>query len=888
MGCRGKLHIHKLRDQKLVRLSCKPNFGRRALNEPRDHSLETHLVFDGIDTFANITFCGQHVGTVNNQFRTYTFDVSQVLHHCSRSPKVKLDFTSSVSVSSAANETYQCAECLGTRYEFPGRQFIRKEQCDYGWDWGPAMIPSGIWKPARLVQIPSNTLYIKNTGVDIYRLGQVNNLPPDQNQPWVLNVTVDYLGSLPDGAKVLTEIHAVGAKAPWKGSLTQVNATGTQLTGSQILKEEPELWWPVGHGKQSLYEMTILVTSNEGHVLASATKRIGFRTIVLNQTPIAKQQIAQGIAPGANWHFEVNGKEVYSKGSNIVPLDPFWPRVTEQDVRDLFQSTIAMNQNMLRVWAGSIYFPEFIYDLADEMGLMLWTEFQFSDALSPYESELVENVAIEAAEQVRRLNSHPSTALWCGNNENGLVLLLLQAYLQHLYPKGKENFEEFYNTLLVHAVFENSRSISYIATSASSGYKSYDRSREQPFELRYATDPTAPGSYYADSDYYNYDVSQAFLQSTYPVSRFTNEFGFHSQSSYRTYAKSLPSSQLSFNSSDILLRNHQYVPSIPELIDNAANYQPSNKTVRSLKGQGTMQRAFEAYYPSPKKHSSSFPSSSALFAGKDAQFQAEIYATQLFQADFVRAQIEFYRRGSGQPQRNLGSLYWMLADTWAAPTWASVNVDGRWKMLAYAVKQSYSPVIMAPYVDDTSGNITFAVSSDEWTDLTGTAQLDWYAWNGSCIDTGLAWRRSFAVGPTNSTTLPGVLKQAALQKELPGAVGFLTLNATSSCGRTYTFERTFTPNYLSSKAQIGAMVNPKLSVKYDAATAEFIVTSHAVAGYVWLEHPDEAGKGFFSDNAFWMTPGVKKVKWTALSGGQHVRHWASKVVIGSVWDLTTP
>ncbi|KAK8078018.1 beta-mannosidase [Apiospora saccharicola] len=52
----------------------------------------------------------------------------------------------------------------------------------------------------------------------------------------------------------------------------------------------------------------------------------------------------------------------------------------------------------------------------------------------------------------------------------------------------------------------------------------------------------------------------------------------------------------------------------------------------------------------------------------------------VFQADYYGSQIQFYRRGSGIPERTLGSQYWQLDDQWAAPTWAGIDRAGRWKI----------------------------------------------------------------------------------------------------------------------------------------------------------------------------------------------------------------
>ena len=129
---------------------------------------------------------------------------------------------------------------------------------------------------------------------------------------------------------------------------------------------------------------------------------------------ISEEQIAQGIAPGNNWHFEINGHEFYAKGSNFIPPDVFWPRVTETKMQQLFDSVTAGNQNMLRVWASGAYTPDFIYDIADQEGVLMWSEFEFGDALYPTDQEFIDNVAEEVTYNVRRVNHHPSLALWAG------------------------------------------------------------------------------------------------------------------------------------------------------------------------------------------------------------------------------------------------------------------------------------------------------------------------------------------------------------------------------------------------------------------------------------------------------------------------------------------
>lgn len=188
-------------------------------------------------------------------------------------------------------------------FEYPHRAFVRKEQSDFGWDWGLAFAPAGIWQKAWIVQLSEGELMIPNSMLDIYRDGQLNNLPPNQNTHWVLNASIDSLTGIPAEAELTYRITDSTGKVHDSGSLSNITNGQDVISGAVILDQSKyKLWWPAGMGDQNLYNITIDIVHNK-RKLASVQKRSGFRTIVLNLEPISEKQRSQGIAPGNNCMF---------------------------------------------------------------------------------------------------------------------------------------------------------------------------------------------------------------------------------------------------------------------------------------------------------------------------------------------------------------------------------------------------------------------------------------------------------------------------------------------------------------------------------------------------------------------------------------------------------
>lgn len=166
------------------------------------------------------------------------------------------------------------------------------------------------------------------------------------------------------------------------------------------------------------------------------------------------------------------------------------------------------------------YSPDFLYDIADELGILCWSEFEFGDALYPVDQPFLDNVAEEVNYQVRRINHHPSLALWAGGNElENLELPEVYQDTPDEYDRYLAEYEELFLNLIVPIVFGNSRSISYAPSSTSNGWLSLNFSLPEPIIERYNNQ--TPGAIYGETDYYNYDSALAFNISSYPIGRFS-------------------------------------------------------------------------------------------------------------------------------------------------------------------------------------------------------------------------------------------------------------------------------------------------------------------------------------------------------------------------------
>ncbi|RMY54297.1 hypothetical protein D0865_04799 [Hortaea werneckii] len=787
----------------------------------------TWLQFDGLDTFTSIEFCGQHVANTNNQFRQYWFDVSSILSACPAEEDrvLSINFGSAPKIASViANEPGQetWPEGVQIQFEFLNRWFIRKEQSDFGWDWGPAFAPAGPWKPAYVVQLEREQIQVRNTLVDIYRQGQLPLTIPDQSQPWIVNASMDYYGDLPSGAELRYTLTDMKNNTICSGNLSDVNSTGSTITGQTMVPDGAvDLWWPNGMGEQNMYYIAIEVVSPSTRTVATVSKRVGFRTIVLNEYPISDAQLAQGIAAGNNWHFEINGHEFYAKGSNFIPPDAFWPRVTPERIDTLFDSVVEGNQNMLRVWSSGAYSPDYMYDSADVRGILLWSEFEFGDALYPVNPEFLANIAEEARYQVRRVNHHR-------NELENLELDLVNESAPEEYPKYLKQYEKVFLDTLLPAVFENTRSISYTPSSTSNGWQSLDFSNPIPIVERYNN--LTSGYIYGETDFYNYDPSVLYNDSAYPVGRFSNEFGYHSMPSLQSWRSQISEVDLHFNSSTVMLRDH---------------------------------------HPPAEGLNTICLGDSILPSGFGSSGEVSMSTTHV---------------------PHFAAAYPFIIDSLVVFTGNSKTFGLRHRGQKYAAKDAYQPIVVSPYYDMATGNLSAWVTSDLWDPASGTAKFQWFDWEGNRLPINTSSSADFNVGAINSTRVLQTFTNDVLGDYSPENVVLrMQVEAEGKLPNTnetrmFRHESWFHPTALRS----ANLVDPGLTLEYSESTKNFTVTAKSgVAAWVWLDYPAGAVVAFDS-NGFWLGANCSreigyKVKSDSTNG-----KWLEGVTVQSLYNQTLP
>lgn len=478
------------------------------------------LIFDGLDTVATIWLNGKKIGASVNMHRQVVCDVRGVLQPGENQLRI---------VFAAPTPFAQKQAKLGNqrvwRDKFKwqtgeekesARQWIRKTQCHFGWDWGLYLATCGVWQSVGL------------DCSDAPRISAVKVLQEHvgpAGRPKEVRLTVTAYLDSPTAArgqlKVVCDRQTVVVPARAGKGESEVEA--------KLTIKRPRLWWPNGDGEQVLYPISVQWDEEP-----AVERRIGLRTLEV----IRKADKSPKGEPGESFYFQVNGRPVFAKGANWVPADQFIERCTPGVYRHLLKSMAETHQNMVRIWGGGWYEPHIFYDICDELGILVWQDFMMACAVYPDTKDFIAEMTAEARYQVRRLHTHPCIALWCGDNENAGAIWEWRPY-QADRKKNVIMYKRLMDALRKAVVAEDTSRPFWLSSPSNDNYDGHPGSADK-----------------GDVHYWNVWHGKAPFKDYLNVKpRFSSEFGFQSFAEPRTMRDVVPAGEL--NPSSWTMEHHQ-------------------------------------------------------------------------------------------------------------------------------------------------------------------------------------------------------------------------------------------------------------------------------------------------------------------------------------------
>lgn len=574
------------------------------LSEEQLSRPKIELQFDGIDTHAEIYFNGQLIGQSHSMFIAYSFDVKSL---CRKTNIVRVLIHSTSKIDSISALKYPV--------KLPGGNSVhsRKAAFQSGWDFAPDLKAGGIWKNVRIV-------FAENWKMNSFGFHTENIQASQASMQFVTELQSD----LPQEGMLFLKNDSLGIDI--KQAIT-LKAGANKIVVPFVIKQ-PKLWQLNGQGEAYLYQIACKIDL-KGKNVFSKIMNAGVRTIELDQK---KDSI------GSSFTFVVNGKPLFMKGANVVPPDSKIGEATDSAWQFIVKNAANKRMNMLRIWGGGVYPPDAFYEECDRLGIAIWQDFMFACSMYPGDSAYLELVSEEAKQAVQRLSSHPSLALWCGNNEviegwNNWGWQKQFNYSKEDSIKVIGDYHNLFDVELKRIVADLSNGIFYWPSSPSIGW-----GRKESMLS-------------GDAHYWGvWWGMEPFSKYKEKVPRFMSEYGFQSLPSYSTLQTFYGGGLLGLDNAGV--QNHQ-------------------KHATGFKIVGDFQKA---------EYNSS------------TTFKEYVYLSQLVQRNAMRTAINAHR--SAVP-RCMGSLYWQMNDCWPGISWSTTDYYGKDKAAAYEVKRLYANVVNA-------------------------------------------------------------------------------------------------------------------------------------------------------------------------------------------------
>ena len=609
------------------------------------------LIFNGLDTYADVWLNGDKILHSDNMFIRYEKEVKNLLKKHDNELKVR--FYPFDKQRDSLIETY--------RLRFPEKYAVmRKAAYQNGWDWAPRYLNVGIWKDVEL--LGWNSFKVENVSI------LTENLDGNDAE---MSANIRLCTDGPHDLKFVV-----------KNNDSQICEQSVSINGQCHVKipfelQNANLWWPNEMGEQSMTDFVVEIYDKD-KLIDSQKVTTGIRKIELIEEPDSI---------GSAMYFKVNGKKVYIKGANYIPEEMIETWMSKEKTIKLLAECVPAHFNMLRVWGGGIYPPDYFFDVCDSLGIMVWQDFMFAGTTYPYSDDFLNNVKEEAAQQVIHYQNHPSLAIWCGNNEvsEGYVNWGWQqsmGWTDYDYAEMKHGMDTLFVDIFTEVVETQDGTRDYWPSSPKNGWGKAASLTEG--DVHYW------GVWWGELPY------EAYLEK---VGRFNSEFGYQAYPALSTLLAISP------DLDDEVIQAHQ----------------------KHNRGETLIQKHIARYVISSDqresrnhRQSNGGDFSIPLRSSRNDDWARDVYYSQLSQAYGIGLAIEAQR--AAKP-RSMGTLYWQLNDAWPVISWSSIDYYGNKKLLHDELKVLYAPILIG-VLPTTDGNFTVYAVSDLYREINADLVLN--------------------------------------------------------------------------------------------------------------------------------------------------------------------
>src|ERR1022692_5162236 len=257
------------------------------------------LVFEGLDTFADVYLNDLAVLHADNMFRRWRIPAKKLLKPGPNTLRVvfhsavekMLPYVKSLPYVLPSISSFN----FGNEDNIATAPYTRKAPYHFGWDWGPRFLTEGIWQPVRFetwdaLRIESFHIHQQNVDADLANVTAELEIEAGRPTTAILTLAHDEMSGsqTADGTQTL-----------------QLNA-GINHVSIPLRIAAPKLWYPVGYGAQSRYRFS--ASLRVGRDIAARTEtKTGLRSLELRR--VADQW-------GKSFEFVVNGISVFAKGAD--------------------------------------------------------------------------------------------------------------------------------------------------------------------------------------------------------------------------------------------------------------------------------------------------------------------------------------------------------------------------------------------------------------------------------------------------------------------------------------------------------------------------------------------------------------------------------------------